>query len=99
MKLLELTNEELCALAKNGDVTAQENLIKNNIGFITEIANDIFSEYGLKTGSLRISLDDLIQEGRIGLNELRQFSDLCKTGYQKCDVGFYSEMSNGGSVY
>ena len=67
MKLLELTNEELCALAKNGDVTAQENLINNNIGFITEIANDIFSEYGLKTGSLRISLDDLIQEGRIGI--------------------------------
>ena len=67
MKLLELTNEELCALAKNGDVTAQENLINNNIGFITEIANDIFSEYGLKTGLLRISLDDLIQEGRIGL--------------------------------
>ena len=67
MKLLKLTNEELCALAKNGDVTAQENLIKNNIGFITEIANDLFSEYGLKTGSLRISLDDLIQEGRIGI--------------------------------
>ena len=67
MKLLKMTNEELCVLAKNGDVTAQEILIKNNIGFITEIANDLFSEYGLKTGSLRISLDDLIQEGRIGL--------------------------------
>ena len=67
MKPLKMTNEELCALAKRGNATAQDNLINNNIGFITEIANDVFSEYGLKTGSLRISLDDLIQEGRIGL--------------------------------
>ena len=67
MKLLELTNEELCALAKNGDATAQDNLINNNIGFITKIANDLFSEYGLNTCLLEISLDDLIQEGRIGL--------------------------------
>ena len=61
MKLFELTNEALCALAKSGDVTAQENLIKNNTGFITEIAKSIFSEYGLNTDLLEISLDDLIQ--------------------------------------
>lgn len=67
MKPLKMTNEELCALAKNGDATAQDNLINRNIGFITEIANDIFSEYGLNTGSFGISLDDLIQEGRIGI--------------------------------
>ena len=67
MKPRKMTNEELCALAKNGDATAQDNLINNNIGFITEIANDIFSEYGLNTSSFGISLDDLIQEGRIGL--------------------------------
>ena len=67
MKPLKMTNEELCALAKNGDATAQDNLINNNIGFITKIANDLFSEYGLNTCLLEISLDDLIQEGRIGL--------------------------------
>ncbi|MBR2578993.1 MAG: sigma-70 family RNA polymerase sigma factor [Clostridia bacterium] len=67
MKQHRYTNEELCVFAKNGDVIAQENLIKNNIGFITEIAKTIFSEYGLNSNLFEISLDDLIQEGRIAL--------------------------------
>ena len=82
MKPLKMTNEELCALAKNGDATAQDNLINNNIGFITEIANDIFSEYGLNTGSFGISLDDLIQEGRIGLWKcISKFDDTSEANF------------------
>lgn len=67
MKQHRYTNEELCVFAKNGDVIAQENLIKNNTGFITETAKNIFSEYGLNINLFEISLDDLIQEGRIAL--------------------------------
>ena len=62
-----MTNEELCALAKQGNDDAQNELIEKNLGFINEIASEVYSEQGLASGILGISFDDLIQEGRIGL--------------------------------
>lgn len=37
MKNLNLTNEEFCHLAKNGDNRAVEILINNNLGFIKRL--------------------------------------------------------------
>ena len=63
----QTTNEQLCALAQQGSVDAQNELIEKNLGFINEIASEVYSEQGLASGILGISFDDLIQEGRIGL--------------------------------
>ena len=63
----QTTNEQLCALAQQGSVDAQNELIEQNLGFINEIASEVYSEQGLASGILGITFDDLIQEGRIGL--------------------------------
>ncbi len=62
MKNLNLTNEELCHLAKNGDVFAVEFLINNNIGFIKTIAKEVSSQY-----KDSVEFDDLVQEGQIAI--------------------------------
>ena len=62
-----MTNEQLCALAQQSNADAQNELIKKNLGFINEIASEVYSEQGLASGILGITFDDLIQEGRIGL--------------------------------
>ena len=63
----QMSNEQLCALAREGNHAAQEELIQNNIGFITGIAGYVFNEYGLADKSYSIEFDELVQEGRIGL--------------------------------
>ena len=63
----QTTNEQLCALAQQGSADAQNELIEKNLGFINEIASEVYSEQGLASGILGITFDDLIQEGRIGL--------------------------------
>ncbi len=62
MKNLNLTNEELCRLAKNGDNRAVEILINNNIGFIKTIAKEASSQYRDS-----VEFDDLVQDGRIAV--------------------------------
>lgn len=62
MKNLNLTNEELCRLAKNGDNRAVEILINNNIGFIKTIAKEVSSQYRDS-----VEFDDLVQEGQIAI--------------------------------
>lgn len=62
MKNLNLTNEELCRLAKNGDNRAVEFLINNNIGFIKTIAKGVSSQYRDS-----VEFDDLVQEGQIAI--------------------------------
>lgn len=62
MKNLNLTNEQLCHLAKNADSSAVEILIANNIGFIKMIAKDVYSQYiGF------VEFDDLVEEGQIAI--------------------------------
>ena len=62
MKMCNLTNEQLCRLAKNGDASAKDMLIGNNIGFIKTVAKEAFSKFGNVSG---IEFDDFVQEGMI----------------------------------
>lgn len=62
-----MTNEQLCALAKQGDADAQNLLIENNLRFIKKTAYEVWSAQAELNRSLQISLDDLVQEGSLGL--------------------------------
>lgn len=62
-----MTNEHLCALARQGDADAQNLLIENNLRFIKKTAYEVWSAQAELNRSLRISLDDLAQEGSLGL--------------------------------
>lgn len=62
-----MTNEQLCALAKQGDADAQNLLIENNLRFIKKTAYEVWSAQADLNLSLQISLDDLVQEGSLGL--------------------------------
>ena len=62
-----MTNEQLCALAKQGDADAQNLLIENNLRFIKKTSYEVWSAQAELNRSLRISLDDLAQEGSLGL--------------------------------
>ena len=63
----KMTNERLCALAQQGDIRAQEQLIHNNLRYIRKTANELYISVGLGNSELGIDHDDLIQEGGIGL--------------------------------
>lgn len=63
----ELSNEELCALAKNGDADALEQLVKNNLPFIKKRAKEIWESKQALNETLGVDRDDLEQEGAIGL--------------------------------
>ncbi len=58
-----MTNEQLCVLAQAGDTAARDALLLNSRGFIRQIAKRISTQY--QDG--RVSQDDLVQEGYIGL--------------------------------
>ena len=60
-----MSNEELCALAKGGDAEARNRLLETNLSFIRQQANKIWGQ----NGSGRLDVDDLIQEGCLGLME------------------------------
>lgn len=62
-----MTNEQLCALAKQGDAEAQNQLIENNLRFIKKTAYEVWSAQAELNRSLQISLDDLVQEGSLWL--------------------------------
>ena len=62
-----MTNEQLCALAKQGDADAQNLLIENNLRFIKKTAYEVWNAQAEMNRSLQISLDDLVQEGSLGL--------------------------------
>jgi RNA polymerase primary sigma factor len=67
MKRDQMTNEQLCALAKQGDADAQNLLIENNLRFIKKTAYEVWNAQAELNRSLQISLDDLVQEGSLGL--------------------------------
>ena len=56
-------NERLCALTQAGDAAARELLIENNLGFIRKTALEVYE----KAGESGLDVDDLVQEGCIGL--------------------------------
>lgn len=56
-------NEQLCVLAQAGDSAAREQLLERNMGFIRKTA---FEVYGA-AGESSLEVDDLVQEGCVGL--------------------------------
>ena len=62
-----LSNEHLCKLAQAGDTTARDILLKSNLGFIRKIALEQYRSMGLDENDIGIDVDDLMQEGSIGL--------------------------------
>lgn len=60
-----MSNEELCALARNGDVEARNRLIENNFAFVQKKAFEIIEQ----CKDCRLDVDDLIQEGCFGILE------------------------------
>ena len=61
------SNEHLCKLAQAGDTAARDILLENNLGFIRKIALEQYRSMGLDENDIGIDLDDLVQEGSIGL--------------------------------
>ena len=61
------SNERLCRLAQAGDMTARDILLESNLGFIRKIALEQYQSMGLDENDIGIDLDDLVQEGSIGL--------------------------------
>ena len=62
-----MTNELLCALARQGDADAQNLLIENNLRFIKKTAYELWNAQAELNRSLGISLNDLVQVGSLGL--------------------------------
>ena len=62
-----MTNEQLCALAQKGDEAAWELLVEKNMGFIVQTADLVYRSSSLEGSELNIDVDDLVQEGSIGL--------------------------------
>lgn len=56
-------DEQLCALAQAGDAAAREQLLERNMGFVRKLALELYS----KAGESGLDVDDLVQEGCIGL--------------------------------
>ena len=54
-----MDNERLCALAQQGDIRAQEQLIHNNLGYIRKTANELYISVGLENSELGVN-DTLI---------------------------------------
>ena len=61
------SNEQLCALAQKGDESARELLVEKNMGFIIQTADLVYRSSSLEGSDLNIDMDDLVQEGSIGL--------------------------------
>ena len=62
-----MTNEQLCALVKQGDADAQNLLIEKNLRFVKKTAHEVWSTQSELNCSLHITLDDLVQEGALGM--------------------------------
>ena len=62
-----MTNERLCTLAQKGDEAAREILVEKNMGFIVQTADLVYRSSSLEGSDLNIDVDDLVQEGSIGL--------------------------------
>ena len=61
------SNEQLCRLAQKGDTAARDILLEKNLGFIRKIALEQYRNMGLDENDIGIDLDDLMEEGSIGL--------------------------------
>ena len=67
MNQTSMTNERLCTLAQKCDEAAREILVEKNMGFIIQTADIVYRSSSLEGSDLNIDVDDLVQEGSIGL--------------------------------
>lgn len=75
----KMNNEQLCVAALSGDTEARNALVENNLRFIKRTAYEIWSTQQELNAALGIEIDDLVQEGALGLLD-------CITGF-KPDTG------------
>ena len=64
-----VSNEQLCKAALNGDTEARNALVENNLRFIKRTAYEIWSAQQELNAALGIEINDLVQEGSLGLLE------------------------------
>ena len=67
MSPTSLTNERLCAVAQKCDESARELLVEKERGVIGQTADLGYRSSALEGSDLNIDVDDLVQEGSIGL--------------------------------
>lgn len=67
MNRTQMTNERLCTLAQQGDISARDRLVEQNLGFLRDTAGRMYKSLALAESSLAIGKDDLMQEGCLGL--------------------------------
>lgn len=70
-----VSNEQLCIAALGGDIEALNALVENNLRFIKRTAYEIWSAQRELNTSLGIEINDLVQEGSLGLLD-------CITGFK-----------------
>lgn len=62
-----ISNEQLCTAALGGDMEARNALVENNLRFIKRTAYEIWRAQRELNAALGIEIDDLAQEGALGL--------------------------------
>ena len=71
----QLSNEQLCVAALDGDTEARNALVENNLRFIKRTAYEMWSAQQELNAALGIEINDLVQEGSLGLLD-------CIAGYR-----------------
>lgn len=70
-----MNNEQLCTAALGDDMDARNALVENNLRFIKRTAYEIWNAQRELNAALGIEIDDLVQEGSLGLLD-------CITGFK-----------------
>lgn len=63
-----MTNEELCALARDGQRWARAQLVQNNLPFVRQVAHALWAKNPDWSRALGIEEEDLCQEGCLALD-------------------------------
>ena len=63
----QMSNEQLCVAALDGDTEARNALVENNLRFIKRTAYEMWSAQQELNAALGIEINDLVQEGSLGL--------------------------------
>ena len=63
----QMSNEQLCIAALDGDTEARNALVENNLRFIKRSSYEMWSAQRELNAALGIEINDLVQEGSLGL--------------------------------
>lgn len=73
-QLMYISNEQLCVMAQNGDRNAMAALLEKNKRFVYQMAYKLSNQYKHNC----LSLEDLFQEGNLGLMDAARNFDISK---------------------